>query len=518
MRPERSLKALSYLLGITEYRRTLAHAKFESVLDPALHRYNAEDCLATIVAREMLISRIAEDYGAEHPKLSPATRQWYSELLWMCITLMETGVGINVPYLQQKGREAADEQTHLLASFREKFSLPLAGENSRKTVIMLTANSLRDSGLQQSKDLKQTKSHVVAFNRQNRSMFMAGIRERALTAAPDWEGHTTLEQLKMFGDYKALEKLRSSYVEPFINLSHNSLVYPQWYPFPSLRSKDSDDDSLGTRGSRITCNEPAIQTTPRKLKNVYRSRFPGGFVLGADQSQIELRTVGLLSWDDTYVAAYRDGVDLHRETAMVVFGDDCVTHPDFDEVYRQGGKRTNFLMIYRGGANRLHQTYLEFLNLDVPVIRCAEIIQNYFKKYAGLEAYHQSLLREAVRKGYTSELLLGVTRRVAGSKKTLLDTYESMIVNVPIQTTAANIQISAQKAVIRSLKRGYFQSVCCHQQYDSLYVDGPAHEYEAVVKIVKEAMVNPPYYQRLCDSLGRTLPLAVDIKTSWRVD
>ena len=65
----------------------------------------------------------------------------------------------------------------------------------------------------------------------------------------------------------------------------------------------------------------------------------GRVMVGADYSQIELRTAALLSNDRDMLEAYRKGEDLHRKTAAAVAGVslDAVTNEQ-----RQAAKAINF--------------------------------------------------------------------------------------------------------------------------------------------------------------------------------
>src|ERR1039458_472580 len=77
----------------------------------------------------------------------------------------------------------------------------------------------------------------------------------------------------------------------------------------------------GTDTGRLACRNPNIQNPPKDSD--FRALFaaPGGRVMvGADYSQVELRVVALVAQEKTMLAAYRQGIDLHRKTAAALTG------------------------------------------------------------------------------------------------------------------------------------------------------------------------------------------------------
>jgi DNA polymerase-1 len=73
-------------------------------------------------------------------------------------------------------------------------------------------------------------------------------------------------------------------------------------------------------------------------------------LLSADYSQIELRLLAHFAKDDALLAAFREGRDIHRETAARVFG---VDPSAVDGATRARAKAVNFGVLYGMGPNRL---------------------------------------------------------------------------------------------------------------------------------------------------------------------
>lgn len=66
-------------------------------------------------------------------------------------------------------------------------------------------------------------------------------------------------------------------------------------------------------------------------------------MLSADYSQIELRIMAALSGDPAMCEAFREGRDIHTETAARVYG---IPRDQVDAVMRRAAKTVNFGIIY----------------------------------------------------------------------------------------------------------------------------------------------------------------------------
>ena len=141
--------------------------------------------------------------------------------------------------------------------------------------------------------------------------------------------------------------------------------------------------------------------------------------------------------------AFRKDEDIHARTASEIFGVplDQVTPP-----MRREAKVINFGIIYGMSAYGLSQQ----LGVDPKVAQA--YIDEYFKKYTGVQTYIEKSLEEARQKGYVTTLLQ--RRRYLPdihSRDTFIrQAAERMAVNTPLQGTAADI---IKVAMIRIQKR-----------------------------------------------------------------
>ena len=115
-------------------------------------------------------------------------------------------------------------------------------------------------------------------------------------------------------DYRELEKLRSTYVD----------ALPQLVNGETGRIHTSFNQAVAATG-RLSSSDPNLQNIPirTEIGREIRKGFiaaPGNLFLAVDYSQIELRVLAHFSNDAAFVGAFTEGVDVHRQTAAVIFG------------------------------------------------------------------------------------------------------------------------------------------------------------------------------------------------------
>ncbi|HKK48292.1 MAG TPA: DNA polymerase I, partial [Alkalispirochaeta sp.] len=137
--------------------------------------------------------------------------------------------------------------------------------------------------------------------------------------------------------YRMLSKLRSTYVDALPKLVnertgriHTSL------------------NQTGTATGRLSSTDPNLQNIPirdeegRRIRSSFVSA-PGTRFVSADYSQIELVILAHLSGDEALSAAFREGEDVHRRTASLIFGMDS---QDISSEQRRIAKTINFGVMY----------------------------------------------------------------------------------------------------------------------------------------------------------------------------
>ena len=79
----------------------------------------------------------------------------------------------------------------------------------------------------------------------------------------------------------------------------------------------------GAKSGRFSASEPNLQNLPSRRAPEFREAIvakPGYVLVGGDWSQIELRGAAWISKDENMTAVFREGRDLHTETASAIAG------------------------------------------------------------------------------------------------------------------------------------------------------------------------------------------------------
>lgn len=241
--------------------------------------------------------------------------------------------------------------------------------------------------------------------------------------------------------------------------------------------------TVGAAGRLIT-TEPDLQRTPVRTEEFREVReafvaSPGHALVSADWSQIELRLLAHVTGDPALRAAYVERRDVHRATASALFGVpvDAVT-----PAQRNVGKTVNFATIYGQGPLALGKS------LGIPTAEARTYIQAFFRQYAGVDAWRESVVAAAYVDGYVSTVL-GRRRYVPelfSNDPTERSYGERIATNTPIQGSAADLCKAAMLAIDRALA-GSGASIVL-QIHDELVLDVPLDQVESVVPVVRAAM------------------------------
>ena len=274
--------------------------------------------------------------------------------------------------------------------------------------------------------------------------------------------------------YRFLTKLDSTYAEGLLK---------QQDPDGRIRTRFMQ---CVTATGRISSVEPNLQNIPVRTsegREIRKAFVPskGNILIGADYSQIELRLLAHISGDESFIAAFNNGEDIHARTAAEVF------HVPLDSVtkeQRSAAKAVNFGIVYGISDFGLAR------NLGISVATASGYIKRYFERYPMVQAYLKNSVAFAKEKGY-AETLFHRKRplpELLSSNYNVRQFGERVAMNMPIQGTAADVIKIAMIRVERALKDGGFQAKLVLQIHDELIVDAPKEEAEAVKHLMETCM------------------------------
>lgn len=293
-------------------------------------------------------------------------------------------------------------------------------------------------------------------------------------------------------EYRELQKLLSTYTDTIPNLiKEDGRLHANFI-------------QTGTTTGRFASSNPNLQNIPIKTergKNI-RNAFiaPRGYVLASfDYSQIELRVAALMSQDEYFIRAFREGKDIHSAVAMKVFG---VDEENVTYDMRRRAKIINFGILYGMGVTALKE------NLARPESgsdkRSEEITRkdaqifydNYFAQFPTIASYLESIKNFAKKNGYT-ETLFGRRRYFPGIRSPIpyiRAMAERMATNAPIQGTAtADIIKIGMKMADDALKKASLSNNDAKlilQIHDELIYEVKKEKINEVIKIVEKAMIS----------------------------
>ena len=296
-------------------------------------------------------------------------------------------------------------------------------------------------------------------------------------------------------EYRACSKLKSTYVDKLPTLiDENGRVHTTY-------------SQSFTETGRLSSSDPNLQNIPirtergKLIRKAFVARDEKHVLISADYSQIELRLMAAMSGDEAMLAAFRNGEDIHRDTASRVYD----VMPAFvTPEQRSKCKMVNFGIIYGISAFGLSQ------RLKVPRKEAADLIETYFKLYPKVKVYMESAIAKAREKGY-AETILGrrrTLRDINSRNATARQSAERDAINTPIQGSAADLIKVAMVKVDRALKQENLRAKMVLQIHDELVFDVPLGEVEKVKEIVTREMTTALDF-------GVPLDVGIGVGTNW---
>ena len=180
-----------------------------------------------------------------------------------------------------------------------------------------------------------------------------------------------------------------------------------------------------------------------------------------------------LSDDAALLAAFTEGLDVHRATAAEVFG---VEVAQVSSEQRRYAKVINFGLIYGMSAFGLAR------NLGIDNTAARNYIERYFERYPGVKRYMDETKLSAKSKGYVEtvfgrRLYLPEINSPNGPRRS---GAERAAINAPMQGTAADLIKKSMLAVQSALQKEKRATRMIMQVHDELVFEVPEAEVDWV--------------------------------------
>lgn len=275
-------------------------------------------------------------------------------------------------------------------------------------------------------------------------------------------------------EYRKLEKLRSTYLEPLPRLAD------------AAGRLHTTFNQLATATGRLSSSNPNLQNIPIRGPQGRRMRAcftapDGHHLISADYSQIELRILAHLSEDPHLLNLFSRGVDIHAGTAAILFAKepDQVTPEE-----RRKAKTINFGLLYGMGPQKLGR------ELGISLREAKDFILLYFSRLAKVREFYDQVVEGAKQQG--AVFTLAGRRRllpdIHSRNENLAQAARRMAINTVVQGSAADVIKMAMISVHRDPALQRLKARMILQVHDELLLEVPEAAAQEAGRRVAELM------------------------------
>lgn len=312
--------------------------------------------------------------------------------------------------------------------------------------------------------------------------------------------------IQLILDWREAEKLRNTYTASILDKTDaHGIVH-------------GDLQQVGTNTGRLSCKAPnyhnmpaesekrALAATGKKLEDggldpwsirrgfpVRNAQTPRLFL---DYSQIELRVLAWYTRDPVMMQAYLNGEDIHKRTAVEVFG-------EYDKATRRKAKVINFGLSYcltDQGFSR---------QAGIPLEEATRFLETFFQKFSGIRQFRfqfWSAIRQNPEHSFNN--LFGRTRRlphIVAQEKWIRSRAERQAIGTLIQGTAAELTKESLVRISRFLKEEKLPAWIVNNVHDDIQIDADRNCLTHVALNAKRLMEAYPEFQ----------PMPIITDTEW---
>ncbi len=205
---------------------------------------------------------------------------------------------------------------------------------------------------------------------------------------------------------------------------------------------------------RTNSDDPNGQNYPKrgKMAKTYGKQFvapSGWYMIAPDLSQAELRIAASMANEKTMIEIYKAGGDIHRTTAAVVMS---LADSSFAQLManvqkdaRQKAKAVNFGFLFGMWWKKFIIYAKTQYGVDFTPKEAEAVRKNFFKKYAGLEPWHNRVKEFALEHGYMRSYTGRVRHlpMVDSSEDYIVQEALRQAINSPVQGCASDLGVMA---------------------------------------------------------------------------
>ncbi len=417
---------------------------FSSVALEEAVNYAAEDALITLNLYYRLLKQL-DNQGASY--LIQEAKDVEFPFITTLIDMENEGIEVDTNFLEN----FKSETEVLLDELRQKIYTLAGGEfniNSTKQLGVILFETL---------DLPVGKKTKTGYS----------TDEKVLNSL--FDKHEIIPALL---NYREVFKLYSTYITPLLELG---LANEDRHIHTSFLQ-------TGTATGRLSSKNPNLQNIPvrspmgAKIRQAFVAS-KGKKLIGIDYSQIELRLLAHFSLDATLLDAFAHEKDIHRHTAVAIFGEEEA------DAKRAIAKTVNFGLLYGMGPKKLS------VDIGVSTKEAKEIIEAYFENFPTVKTFLRSIADSAREIGYVETLLK--RRRYFNFESAppmMKAAYERESVNTVFQGSAADLIKLSMNKIAALIKKEHLNAKILLQIHDELIFEVNETEAEILAEKFKEIM------------------------------
>ena len=253
---------------------------------------------------------------------------------------------------------------------------------------------------------------------------------------------------------------------------------------------------------RTSCSDPNLQQVPRNkdLRSLFTA--PKGRVfIEADYSQIELRVAAHFAQEPKMLQIYREGGDIHTETARTL----CGGEPTKED--RSKAKAVNFGFLYGMQAKGFVDYAFDSYGVVFTPAEAERYRDLFFQKYSRLLTWHDKMAQLCEANGGVSNLFgrFRALPKIYSQYKWERSEAIRKAINSPVQGTASDLLLCAAVQIQKELGPKYDLKIV-GTVHDSILADIPEECAEECVADIKRIMAHPD----ALDEFGIEFSLPID--------
>lgn len=437
----------------------------------AVTRYACRDADATLRISRRLLPLIEN-----HQAL--AIQEVDAAIIPMLSRMEQVGMRIDVDGARQFAAELEGE----LDEIRDRLS-GILGEKTNPNSPKIADVLFKQLGLPVIKLTKSKTREAIDDD------VLGALKARLKKKAGDPIAEIALAVIDCVTDYRERQKLLTTYCLPLLEKAdgedrvHTTLKYTH------------------VATGRLSSEDPNLQNIPnphnspvygKRMRNLFVAR-PGYKLISCDYSQIEMIVGAHLTQDPGMLKAFREGLDLHKVAASMMFD---IPYEEVPGHIRTQTKPLNFGAFYGLSAMGLQMQFASFPDgaIEKSEAECEELIRRYYEAFPGVMEWKRKLWAEGRRTGYV-ETMLGRKRLVPGLRSDISKVRaaaEREAANQPIQGTAQDIlRIGMRNIWEKSLPMFWAEGIdiqCVMQVHDELLFECQEDYAELVLPVIVAEM------------------------------